>query len=64
MSRKTAKAYRAVFKRVLEIAPFFKPKWVLSDFEEALMNTVDEFFGEDKSKGCKFHYHYHYVIIM
>ena len=62
MSRKTAKAYRAVFQKILEIAPFFKRLWVLSDFEDALMNTVAEFYGEDKTKGCKFHFHY--VIIL
>lgn len=58
MSRKMRKAYRAVFERIKEIAPFFQLKWVLTDYEEALMNTVEEFYGEEKSKGCKFHFHY------
>ena len=55
MTRKTEELYKAVFEKIIELNPLFRPVRVMSDFESAPVNALRMliFFT---STGCWFHF--------
>ena len=56
MERRTKEAYCAVWKFIKKTFPNFHPAAAMSDFEEALRNSLEEEFPGTKILGCHFHY--------
>ena len=56
MSRKTRELYSAVLRRVVELAPDFRPGQVQGDFEEATAGAFRDVFPGVQVVGCWFHY--------
>ena len=56
MSRRTTKAYQAVFDHIKGKFPSFLPKTAMSDFEKALMKAIRLSFSDIKVVGCHFHF--------
>lgn len=56
MSKKTTKAYNAVWKAIKELNPNFHPKVVMTDYEGALQNSLRQSFEGIKVYGCHFHF--------
>lgn len=61
MSSKTGELYRLVMQFIVEevgrIAPGnYSVRLMISDFEEAILNTMQETFPEGRARGCWFHY--------
>lgn len=55
MSRKTTRAYAAVFEKLLNIEPQWKPETVIIDFEIAAMAGIQFIFPGISVRGCWFH---------
>ncbi|XP_015376918.1 PREDICTED: uncharacterized protein LOC107171199, partial [Diuraphis noxia] len=55
MSRKTVRAYNALFKRLLEIEPQWTPQTIIVDFERAAMVSLKTIFNNVSIRGCWFH---------
>ncbi|XP_022163168.1 uncharacterized protein LOC111028736 [Myzus persicae] len=55
MSRKTARAYNALFKWLLEIEPQWTPQTIIIDFERAAMVSLKAIFNNVMIRGCWFH---------
>lgn len=56
MKRKTANAYKAVFKYLKTIQPNLDPRTVISDYERAIKIAVSDEFPLTDHHGCWFHY--------
>jgi hypothetical protein len=56
MTRKTRSIYIAVFEKLKELAPSFKPTSAMADFEEASVSALQHVFGAVHVSGCWFHY--------
>ncbi|KAL5238954.1 hypothetical protein ACI65C_006364 [Semiaphis heraclei] len=55
MSRKTTKAYAALFEKLLSIEPQWQPETVIIDFELAAMAGIQFIFPSINIQGCWFH---------
>ncbi|CAI6352103.1 unnamed protein product [Macrosiphum euphorbiae] len=55
MSRKTARAYNALFKWLLEIEPQWTLQTIIVDFERAAMVSLKAIFNNVTIRGCWFH---------
>lgn len=57
MTRKTTDLYKAVFDKLHETLPDFRPAQVIADYEEAPIAAMQSTFGNDLTvSGCWFHY--------
>jgi hypothetical protein len=56
MTSKLNGLYRAIFERVKENFPSFKPTFVNTDFEGALIKSIKQVFPRAIVNGCWFHY--------
>jgi len=56
MTSKLHGLYRKVFERVKELCPSFKPSYVNTDFEGALIKSIKNVFPNAVVNGCWFHY--------
>ncbi|XP_050057873.1 uncharacterized protein LOC126550421 [Aphis gossypii] len=55
MSRKTTKAYAALFEKLLRIEPQWQPETIIIDFELAAMAGIQFIFPGINIQGCWFH---------
>jgi len=55
MSRKTVRAYNALFKRLLQIEPQWAPQTIIVDFERAAIVSLKAIFNNVTITGCWFH---------
>jgi len=55
MSRKTTKAYAALFEKLLSIEPQWQPETVIIYFELAAMAGIQFIFPSINIQGCWFH---------
>jgi len=55
ISRKTARAYNALFKRQLEIEPQRTPQTIIIDFKRTAMVSSKAIFNNFTIRGCWFH---------
>lgn len=56
MEKRTVAAYNGVFLKLKDLLPSFKPTLVMTDFETALIKSLNENFPDAKKTGCFFHY--------
>jgi len=56
MSRRTARAYNALFKLLLEIEPQRTPQTIIKDFERAAMVSLKAIFNNVSIRSCWFHH--------
>lgn len=61
MTEKTAALYRLVMQRIMEVAATvpgedFPAEVMVSDFEIAIMSTMEETFPNGRVRGCWFHF--------
>jgi len=56
MTRKSQDAYRAVFNKVHNLVPDFKPVSAMADYEDTSVAALREVFGEVNVSGCWFHF--------
>ena len=56
MTKKTAKAYCAIWKHLEENFPELVPRIVISDFEKAMIKSMKLSFPTTKVSGCLFHF--------
>eukprot|EP00102_Acyrthosiphon_pisum_P023026 XP_016660236.1 PREDICTED: uncharacterized protein LOC107883855 [Acyrthosiphon pisum] len=55
MSRKTERAYTALFNKILSIVPEWQPQTIIVDFERAAIAAIRRFFPNTTIRGCWFH---------
>ncbi|XP_022160602.1 uncharacterized protein LOC111026774 [Myzus persicae] len=55
MSRKTERAYTALFNKVLSIVPEWQPQTIIVDFERAAIAAIRTIFPNTTIRGCWFH---------
>ena len=55
MENKTEEAYKICFRYIKEECSF-KPKFIIIDFEKALINSLSFIFDTSKLYGCSFHF--------
>lgn len=55
MEYKTEQAYRTVLEYIKTIAPDLRPQLIITDFERAIQNSVQEAFPDSQVVGCWFH---------
>ena len=56
MSKRSKKAYKAVFNALLDLVPQCKLKTIVTDFEAATWNAAREVFPNIVMRGCLFHF--------
>ena len=56
MTSKTQSLYTAVFNKLRELVPGFRPNVIMADFERALRSALTECFPGARLTGCHFHY--------
>ncbi|KAF0687707.1 MULE domain-containing protein, partial [Aphis craccivora] len=55
MSRKTERAYTALFNKILSIVPEWQPQIIIVDFERAAIAAIRTIFPYTTIRGCWFH---------
>lgn len=56
MLQRNEHAYLRLLQILRQYAPEFQPKEMMSDFEQALQNSLRQTFPEAKLHGCYFHF--------
>ena len=56
MTSKSQSLYTAVFQKLRDLAPGFRPTIIMADFERALRSALTECFPGARLAGCHFHY--------
>ncbi|XP_065662581.1 uncharacterized protein LOC136085221 [Hydra vulgaris] len=56
MTRKTQELYSLAFSKVAELVPHLSPLRIMTDYEQALMNTLEIQYPLAEISGCWFHY--------
>ena len=56
MTSKTQSLYPAIFHKLRELVPAFRPTLIMTDFERALRAALTECFPGTRLAGCHFHY--------
>lgn len=55
MSRKTERAYTALFNKILSVVPEWQPQVIIVDFERAAIAAIRTIFPYTTIRGCWFH---------
>lgn len=55
MENKTVQAYRTILEFIKTCAPGLRPELIITDFERAIQQSVQEAFPESQVVGCWFH---------
>jgi len=53
---RTTATYERIFKKLLELQPGLTPKYIMSDFEQAMRKAASLVFPNSEMKGCFFHF--------
>ena len=61
MTSKSQALYTAVFQKLRELAPGFRPTTFMADFERALRGALTDCFPGCRICGCLFHYSQVYI---